>query len=571
MSRRTEPKDKIVEFGGIEMLVMAVTKYPSDDKITMFAISALRNVACNDANEARMVSCGVITICSNVLHHHHDNVDVMRKTCCLLRNISRSNDACESIIEMSEILTSILHLCDDVDVATHVIAVLCNVATETILRKNKIFDSGAMVHIISNMKHWPCNSDLSSVAMCALFNLSDCDGFSDAMKANDHDGINAIIMAAKNQIENADSCIQAFWMLYTVLRTGGGDDIQSHFIDMIKTVTQAMTRHVNQSRLQRMCCLLSRYLALHSDNRSKMIDVIDLIVIAMTKFSDDVNLQDEACRALHSIAVHNDDVRNRIVQCGGVDLVLSVIRKYPLNVDVLSHAYGALLKLTFGSQINKMVSIGVLELISDAMTRHPKHAVLVGYINNLIVKLSVDKANVTRILLCHGIDYVLRSLVNFPDDCFVQMCGCAALYSLLRHNDENRAYAVQHGAVELIINNMKKNVDDAQIQRISCVILGELSADLDIKKRIIANGGIDLVTAAVHFKSKDVELLDAASETYWILSNNAGVSSRQSVYVYDDDDELPGFDDLKLADLMDVDNCTVDDVVQTVDKKFRSD
>ena len=107
---------------------------------------------------------------------------------------------------------------------------------------------------------------------------------------------------------------------------------------------------------------------------------MDAEAIAITKMRDapaDEDVQAHGCEALAYVlgARHgmlNDDEQMKVVEAGGLQVIVKAMKEFPKSEEVQEHGCCALGRLAFGDSTTAVVEAGGLQVIVKAMTEFPK-------------------------------------------------------------------------------------------------------------------------------------------------------------------------------------------------------
>lgn len=178
----------------------------------------------------------------------------------------------------------------------------------------------------------------------------------------------------------------------------------------------------------------------------------------------------------------NDSIRIKIVDAGGVKVIVNSLRHHPDVIKVHVLAFQALAGLANSADCRRTISDeGAIQEIVNSMTRHPSVSELQFFALKTIVFSSHTESVVADIVAAGGIELIISAMRQHPSEMDIQRLAYVWLHKY-GSNDRYRKRVVDAGCVELILNNLKSQ--DAWLQKRSPKILIDLKVDIDDSQAI---------------------------------------------------------------------------------------
>jgi hypothetical protein len=213
-------------------------------------------------------------------------------------------------------------------------------------------------------------------------------------------------------------------------------------------------------------------LALNEQNRSKLptLGALDFIIGSIKRNEDDAELLQNSLWSLVVLArplgsfegspfVYSgqDNIQNvtRIIERGGIQLILSLIQRHTSNPSVISKAFWCLVNLALVDSSKSAIANhpNGLRLIINLMQRYPEEQELLHRGCFLLINLSLATGNIKdRIRDLGGIQVILDCLLRHPSNPNISRCACNVLISLCWQSDLNRSIAREYGALGILRN-----------------------------------------------------------------------------------------------------------------------
>lgn len=225
---------------------------------------------------------------------------------------------------------------------------------------------------------------------------------------------------------------------------------------------------------------------------------------AMRNHKNDVDLLDTAC-LLIAFFCENTDYRNKVVESGGVELVMDVVTKFSKNLDIQSTACYALMSLTdkYKIAINKAAERHVIKHTMrllrkvkgvDERTKEVIRATL-GVVSNV----AEFPENHADIVVDNGIKLVLDIMNNHPTDVVMQQNGTGVI-EYLSSDVNHLSTIISLGGVQSVLNAMTNAADDATVQCNACGTIKNIASINAFNSVEMHELATKLVIKAANFK-----------------------------------------------------------------------
>lgn len=205
---------------------------------------------------------------------------------------------------------------------------------------------------------------------------------------------------------------------------------------------------------------------------------IPAIIDVMKRHRAHSQLQAQACNALNNLAMR-DDNRQRIAQAMGIPIIFKAMEQFPDSTEVQANGCNCLWNLAISPRNRPLVAEG-LNLLLKAMVNHKRNSSLLGEGCGCLWNLADYTPARTRILNLNGINVIFDALEMHPHQDVMHRLCLGALESLLNDDDTGRVLLWKRpNAIEVLLQSMRSNWDDEDIQSAGCGILASLAcADL---------------------------------------------------------------------------------------------
>jgi hypothetical protein len=309
----------------------------------------------------------------------------------------------------------------------------------------------------------------------------------------------------------------------------------------IEAVLSAMKRHVDMLVVQERGCYVLWQLSaakqgcgvtrssgvaadLSPDVKASIVAAggIDAIVSAMRRHSDDAAVQEWACRALQRLAARNVANQVAIAAADGVVAVVDAMRRHTAVADVSEWGCAALRSLAYGHEGNQVAiaAVGGIETVASVMQRHADAAGVQQHGLGALRRLSDHAANAKAVADGGHIRVVVTAMAHFVTEVTVQAEGCALLASVSAV-DECHAALTDAKAINSVVTAMRKHAASTDVHSSGCRVMAELCIRLRVadpkswnrfsvrtvlQDAVTAAGGIDAMVQSMQSFPEAVDI-----------------------------------------------------------------
>jgi hypothetical protein len=305
-----------------------------------------------------------------MLEQHRNEIALQMKIMWVLNRCMSDHPQCKELVAeaggIPRILTTLqLHYADCYLIALECCGALSHLATEDTANQTEIASRDGFALIVAAMQSYPTESDLQNLACLAVRSLVKDNTDNQVLFAQQPGGIEAILAFMQRDLDEEVAqcfCCEVFYVLSQSIGS-------AHGIDAILT---AMRRHSGEEAEEeddlhlfeaensvpsyvQVCGMgaLSQ-LALNESNKSRIVELggIHIIVSAMRRHIANARVQEMGCLAIGSLARED---RKNVVRIGhlehGFHALAAASEKYPDNSQVQSAVSGALFYIARASPL----------------------------------------------------------------------------------------------------------------------------------------------------------------------------------------------------------------------------
>ena len=350
--------------------------------------------------------------------------------------------------------------------------------------------AGGILMIFEAMREHNRSDDLQYYGCFALSTITrDLDCADDAIHEST---MHAIIWAMNRCLNSAEAVACGYQLMWNLLRVvSKRERCKAQILrnDGFEHIITGMRAHAHHAGLQELGC---RVLAKLMSGKGKTTEecltraisvngAFFVVSDAMEAHPEISGLHHEGCNVLAQVAGASVEDREFAVEKGGIETVVNAIVKFKSNALVQETGCTALAKFVANDAENcrRARKAGGIEAVVEGMKCQCE-------------RLSqVDRASVM-------LRRALRS-------------GCFALAQLTLCNSKNRRIAGEAGAVEAVLNAMKSDLNDDQMQSFGCDALGNLALDQKgNRSEAVEMGAVDLVKSLMDRHSSRHDVLRCA-------------------------------------------------------------
>jgi hypothetical protein len=142
-----------------------------------------------------------------------------------------------------------------------------------------------------------------------------------------------------------------------------------------------------------------------------------------------------------------------IVEAGGIDSIIGIIRRHVHSPHVLTKAYWCLVNLSIVPEHKqKVLELGALQLIVDSLRTFPTHSQLQYRAAFAFINLCILPEVKELLRELGGIELLLDGMKRFPRYRVYQKCACVVIRSLGYSSERNIHRVINRGGIECIIH-----------------------------------------------------------------------------------------------------------------------
>jgi hypothetical protein len=288
--------------------------------------------------------------------------------------------------------------------------------------------------------------------------------------------------------------------------------------DAAEAVVRAMRAHPANRSLQRFACLALFRLCEGAQQsvvtRSRSAGAVEAVVAAAGAFSQSRALQQYACAALTAVIREDttEDNRARAVIAGAVRRVVAAMRAFPRSASVQGNACAALQAM--GAPANA----DVVDVTVAAVRTYPRKSHII------FSALDALLFNVTDApVLVNGgvVETIVQVMRDNPKDNEVQTRACLALYDMCsKYPELVQIRAGGAGAVLAVVTAMRAATWIRLLQQLGCLALIQITGfNVENQNRAGHAKAIETVVAAMRAHRTDRCLNDYACEALLVMSD----------------------------------------------------
>eukprot|EP01156_Anaeramoeba_ignava_P013725 Anaeramoba_ignava/a607419_41.p1 GENE.a607419_41~~a607419_41.p1 ORF type:complete len:681 (+),score=237.09 a607419_41:49-2043(+) len=211
----------------------------------------------------------------------------------------------------------------------------------------------------------------------------------------------------------------------------------------------------------------------------------------------DGSIQQTESQVYEILQIFKKSIEKEMIDQVSIDSVLNFMKKFPLASDIQEISCFILEKIAEedADDLIKIVDSDGMDLVIDSMNNFPNdpkiQEVAIDAIITFLRKPKRKKYQ-KKIKEIKGIEAIIKSMNSFPNNKEIQSQGCGALWSISSINIENQEEILRLKGVETIIMSMDKFPNNQEIQENGFGILATISyenkeffGDQEIEKAII--------------------------------------------------------------------------------------
>jgi hypothetical protein len=257
---------------------------------------------------------------------------------------------------------------------------------------------------------------------------------------------------------------------------------------------------------------LSAISNLASDSDEEMLNasqVLETAVEVMKRQKKIAALQEAGLDVLKSLSMRGEEFKRAIAKCGGVDVVISVVRDFLGTPSVLEKAFTTMWSLAVldYNQMSIGRKNGIIPVI-NGMLAHIENADVTKQGCGCLTTLATNSDNKAAIRNSGGVDVIVYAMwANYRSEA-LQAEACRALSSMAVDMETNEVMLAGEGEINAIMSAMKHYPNSERLQSYAVTALRNLMLSAD-NVELIRGNAEELMTllmiAATNFPDRCAE------------------------------------------------------------------
>eukprot|EP01114_Cavostelium_apophysatum_P006254 TRINITY_DN174_c0_g2_i1.p1 TRINITY_DN174_c0_g2~~TRINITY_DN174_c0_g2_i1.p1 ORF type:complete len:488 (-),score=82.15 TRINITY_DN174_c0_g2_i1:790-2253(-) len=393
----------------------------------------LMNICVNVENRLKAAEAGAIEATLELMKLHCKNRKVAAAGTALLGNIGSHNDARQKAADcgaVKAVCVAFREFPRSEHLAKEAMRFLINIATESTL--SRIMKDGGVKAVVKAMRAYPQIRAVQNngAKVLYLFGLVP----EHRPKIGEAGGILALVLGTKEfptdkeLQENLITAIQALLLDHPtnkelLVKAGG-----------IEAVLTTMRRFSNYQEILAVCCLIFGSLGRIPELREEVRNTTALeeILAAMTAHPHYRPLQENGCYTLVDFVL-SGETRDKVIAMGGMSIVMTASRNHLKKEGLQTFAAAVLQNFIYcvNDHKQKLINAGGIDLVMDIFKEHPENDDIVDSVLSLLVSLcEFDGASGDRVLDLGLLDIVSCRLEHLKEQALAR---CTRLLVHLRN------------------------------------------------------------------------------------------------------------------------------------------
>lgn len=249
--------------------------------------------------------------------------------------------------------------------------------------------------------------------------------------------------------------------------------------------------------------------------------LIPLVVRSIAEFRRDPVVVHRALLTLTQLA-GNAPYRASIAQCGGIDVVIDVMRVHSLRADVQAQACLLLANVVHRAPQNKprALNAGALMVIVAAMSIHSTVEEVQAW--GCLALRNLTKVDAQHVNDPHAaaaaVEVIANALERMPNSRTVQVQACVALTNIAALSQVAKARIGAVTAVRGVIDALVRNIASASATTVALSCLSVLVTDIENQRRAVSHGVVDALCFALSKHYTNATIVANASACIRFLS-----------------------------------------------------
>eukprot|EP00960_Hanusia_phi_P055679 763033-Hanusia_phi.AAC.1 len=575
------------EKGDMQKVLTIMSAHPNDAEIQTeccYAFSSMANENSDMSN--KLGRAGVIKKILAAVDKHKEDVTLLERTCELMAVLSRwSKDTAKEIIDLrahEKVIAAMKKHPKNARLQEACSAILGNCIGQHMGQMNKLVDAGCVEALAEAMKQH--TGDRLTVQLCfqTLQMISQCSNEM-AEKVAKGGGIVAIITGMKKIRGQRDHEFTAMKILSYITtanlayaekmgKAGAGDailtvmgtykddfKIQSLCIVVLSSIAQSskaladklgnrsiqgilegMKQHLTSDFIQeqgsKALACFSQQGKEHSATIGNLGGVEQLVNMMRRIYNKYHQVYQFGCVALANCLVQHPPNIEKVMKAGGVEVVLSVIKRLSevdtvqeggfhfLNM-IATHNEAAGKQILLSGGVEAIIA-GMKKTLANLMTQRAGCHAISG-----LAGLSVEHAN--KIGKEGGIEVLIAAMNRHKGILPVQEMGCQALTVMAQQNKEHaRKIAMTGGGLQALLSSMAQHTNAPRVHELKCICVTVIAQEgEESRKKIALTNGVESVLTSMKNYAEYVQVQEVGFAALGIFAAARGELSDRMVQV----------------------------------------
>lgn len=264
-------------------------------------------------------------------------------------------------------------------------------------------------------------------------------------------------------------------------------------------------------------------LKIGAEDYDRLVDMGAPFVIAnvLRAHMDFWEVQVEGCGAIWNMS-GTPRIQLAFVDAGVLEAIIMSMDRFIENQELQEMAIATLSRLGGDPQNAEIiVERGVIQRVVGAMEKHSGVASLrikgCCAVTNLACHDSPLKQRIMALGAGHA---VVASMVEHPDDFYLQETALKALRYLCASCEANKVELASMGGIDAVISAMQHHRDEAKVQEEGAWTLSTLAVNYDNNSAIGDCGGVDVIVRAIWVHSDNVKVQEYCCRALFTLTKD---------------------------------------------------
>lgn len=235
---------------------------------------------------------------------------------------------------------------------------------------------------------------------------------------------------------------------------------------------------------------------------------IEQVLEAMRICPASLHTQKHGTSFMATVSIHSGEIHNKLVSLGAIKVLIDAMQRFPKSQRVQENCVQTLAQICRRSNESKIVTLGGIEALLAAMRKHPTAEKLQRYGCAALGNLASSSKAAKDVFAQGGMQVVVGSMSSHRKSAKLQSKGCYAISIFASSSDARHRVDRLHG-VEAVLEAMEEHADDPKVQEHGCSAVSALAQSSSIKTKIISLGGVRLVNNAFqnHIRVKAMQTI----------------------------------------------------------------